>query len=387
MGTGELKQSKIVEARWIEAGHETSWEPLMIVPQHISYERKNIGYSPQDLLDAVRVASLGLVKAMQIVVISPEQWPLHQWEDYLEPLELLPAAYLLDDSEVYEQGSIRTRLTTEGGSQLGWVNVAGNTDTPVLYFNKALAGNDLIYDLQAAGSWTWDAWMELMSGQSNYSGGLQDRWAIAYSQELLDSLVFSNGARYVSMDSNGAYHDETGSAAFLGALNMLSALKKGNMLLDVAGNKTEALRAFLSGKTVFYLGYVADTALIEKLGGMEWQGGSLAWGLSLFPMGPSSGSRYILRQDNEVKAIVGGHEAVYTNYILRNSYDVYKEAEGSRRSLDDNKLIQAQYENFWDFRAVEETYTRLLLTENYGDMSTVYDWSMFVKGYDKSIYR
>ena len=82
-----------------------------------------------------------------------------------------------------------------------------------VYFNKRLlqdAGIDpeSIYDAQAAGTWTWDMFDELMGKvqQDKDNDGTVDVYGLTLNEgNMTTAAVFSNGGSYIDKDANGKY--------------------------------------------------------------------------------------------------------------------------------------------------------------------------------------
>ena len=98
-----------------------------------------------------------------------------------------------------------------------------------IYFNKRLleeAGFDpeFIYELQATGTWTWDAWMEIMSlVQRDVDGdGIIDIYGFDTNYSLaINAAVYSNNSEYVGME-DGKYVYKLEDAATVEALEWIN---------------------------------------------------------------------------------------------------------------------------------------------------------------------
>lgn len=158
-----------------------------------------------------------------------------------------------------------------------------------IYFNKRLfreAGLDpnLPYDLQKNGKWTWDEFLGVckkLTRDSNNTGRI-DTYAMPadLSTEILDQIVFSNGANYVGRDKAGKFTNATNTPAFIEALQFSRRLmNEGVMMPRPEGSNWDWYwPAFHDGKVAM---------MMEP----EWRRGQMRemaddWGFVLFPKGP-----------------------------------------------------------------------------------------------------
>lgn len=159
-----------------------------------------------------------------------------------------------------------------------------------VYFNMRLleeAGLDpeLPFDLQLAGEWTWDAFMDVARAttRDETGDGIPDTWGIAtFGQDFLERALVSNNARYVDMDASGRFLNTTNTPEFLEALTWANNLgEEGvtmpepegmgwNFFIPAFNNGMAAMRA--AGD------YVAGAHINPNLDD--------PWGFVSFPMGP-----------------------------------------------------------------------------------------------------
>ncbi|MDR0442514.1 MAG: extracellular solute-binding protein [Treponema sp.] len=169
------------------------------------------------------------------------------------------------------------------------IGYGGSLHGAGVYFNKRLfreAGLDpnLPYDMQKAGTWTWDNFFDVckkLTRDRNNTGRI-DTYAMPrdLAQEILDQIVFSNGANYVVKNSSGKFTNASNRPEFIESLHFLKKLvNEGVMMPRPEGTSWDWYWA------AFYDGHVA--MLMEP----EWRRGQLLdmtddWGFVLFPKGP-----------------------------------------------------------------------------------------------------
>jgi len=223
-----------------------------------------------------------------------------------------------------------------------------------LFFNKRLfreAGLDpnLPYNMQKAGTWTWDEFLKIckrLTRDINNDGKI-DTYAMCadLSTEILDAIISSNGATYVDKDpKTGKFVNATGRPEFLEALQFAIRLKTEGVLKPRPDDtnwdwyKSE----FIDGKVAMRIdeSYIANSDTVE-LKRMKDD-----WGMVLFPKGPRSPTYRVYSRDNlmvipatykpaEVEKIIWAVALWFT-------------------PVDDNWKA-TQYDYFRDSRAVDET--------------------------------
>lgn len=129
----------------------------------------------------------------------------------------------------------------------------------VLYANKALLksnGIDIndIYDMQDAGTWTWDAFADIAKKVSNSSTGV---YAIQDDADgyLYRSLMASNNTDYVVLQNNKLKFNASSEAAKK-VMNYYSQLMTdGVMNPDIAKSQQAGITNYNNGKSVFLAGW------------------------------------------------------------------------------------------------------------------------------------
>jgi len=218
-----------------------------------------------------------------------------------------------------------------------------------VYFNKRLfreAGldQDLPYDLQKSGKWTWDEFLRISKilTRDTRNTGRINTWAMTadLSTEILDQIVFSNGANYISRDSRGKFANATNTPAFIEALQFARKLKdEGVMMPRPDGSNWDWYWA------MFHDGVTA--MMMEP----EWRRGQLQdmkddWGFVLFPKGPRA-KDYRFPNDENVLVIPSTYKPDEVERIL------YAINLWSIPVTDNWK--EGMYSVFRDRRAVDET--------------------------------
>lgn len=161
-----------------------------------------------------------------------------------------------------------------------------------MWFNKRVleeAGIDpeSIYDMQAAGTWTWDAWMDMMEVvQRDVNGdGVDDIYGMDanYSMAVLQA-VYSNGAELVGLDEYGDYVYKFEDPATLEALNWIA------QIFETYGVARPADASWNYYTEAFMNGYVA---FCPEEAGLGLPDGTFAdsvdeLGFVMFPKGPNA---------------------------------------------------------------------------------------------------
>ncbi|ONI46385.1 hypothetical protein AN641_01580 [Candidatus Epulonipiscioides gigas] len=250
-------------------------------------------------------------------------------------------------------------IMTEGDSVYGLATFG--RPSKVLFFNKRILEEagiepDSLYDMQANGTWTWEAFMELSEKvtQDTDNDGVNDIYMLPmHSGSFAQATIFSNGGSYLGIDENGDYFNNLESPESIEAFEWIADYWKTDY--DAYPSHWNGhLEMFTTGKTAFFLGdewqctVLTPTAMSDD------------WGMVAFPKGPS-GDNYI---------------GIYSDaaWVIPNTY-TKEEAEDIAFALDiwTNKAPEYDYEEIWmtelyplyrDARAIEETLAMLRQPEN-----------------------
>ena len=232
-----------------------------------------------------------------------------------------------------------------------------------VYFNKRLlteAGVDpeTIYDMQAEGTWTWDAFEELMSKVQRDvdNDGVIDVYGMTLNEgNMTTQAIFSNGGDIVGKDSSGYTYDLE-SPETLEALEWTVDMFTKYDLPDPEGAEWDYYKeAFINGQAAFmpedeYAGTPGN--FLED---MEDEVGFV-----MFPKGPK-GSDYINVWTNNPIAIPACYDADKA-WKLAFAWDLYtNQPEGYE---DYNGNISTARNGLFDSRAVDETITMMTQPEH-----------------------
>ena len=238
-----------------------------------------------------------------------------------------------------------------------------------LFFNKRVleeAGIDwnTIYDMQAAGTWTWAAFEEMLAKimKDVDNDGITDIWGM--TGEINDMYVIAvavNGGSFFGYDEEGKLQPTMGSEATISAMNWVQGIWKDYFYKAPEGANWDYFKeAWKTGMQGFYVyqtyGGFNDNS---EMAGMEDE-----WGCVSFPV-PNAGDTYL----------TGISE---NTYLIPN---IYTEEETSKIAFivdmwtnatpgydDEFGWIGNKY-NYTDERAVDETYAMLRESEHgWGNM-------------------
>jgi ABC-type glycerol-3-phosphate transport system substrate-binding protein len=150
--------------------------------------------------------------AAQVFVLQPN-WAMSLYQqNLLYPVSDAKTVNLKSTSPVEWNSTVNDTFTFKGKIYAFQAGYGDSQHAAVVVWNKRLfreAGLDenLPYDLQRSGKWTWDEFLNLckkLTKDTNNDGKI-DIYAMPrdLSTEILDAFVVSNGAEYVGRDKNG----------------------------------------------------------------------------------------------------------------------------------------------------------------------------------------
>ena len=258
-----------------------------------------------------------------------------------------------------------------GGNYYG-MSTGASEPRGCVYFNKRLmeeSGIDwnTIYDMQAAGTWTWAAFEELCKKATRDidNDGTIDVWGVSGSGDDMYVLAtFGNGGSFFDFDAEGKLQPTMGSQATVDALNWGKTIQANYWMHTPEGANWDWYKeAWKAGSFAFYIyqtyGGFNDNS---EMADMEDE-----WGCVAFPV-PNEGDTYI-------------HVASENTTLIPN---VYSEEEVSKIAFiidmwtnatpgydDEFGWIGNKY-NYTDDRAVDETYAMLREGEHGRDNKVVY---------------
>jgi ABC-type glycerol-3-phosphate transport system substrate-binding protein len=259
-----------------------------------------------------------------------------------------------------------------------------------VYFNKRIfqeAGisPDLPYDMQKAGTWTWDAFIDLCKRLTRdiNNDGIIDIYALTaeLSHEILEPAVASNGAQYVDKDATGKFINATGKPEFLQALQYCVRLRNEGVLMP-----RPEVSEWDWYKPMFHDGRVAMRVSAQYVAG-DLVDMADDWGFVLFPKGPHV-SDYRYSEDENVYVIPRTVSAADANKIIQ-AFILWSTPAPGNDGPDAWKA--GQYGRYRDARAVDETlammrdpkrsmmkYATLIPGLETGDIA----WNMWNEGQD-----
>ena len=228
-----------------------------------------------------------------------------------------------------------------------------------LYFNRRVLTEagvdpDSIYDMQAAGTWTWDAWTEILEKvqQDTDNDGTIDIWGIAVNEGVMtQAAVFSNGGSFVGKDADGKYTYEFENPQTLEALEWARdtfTKYDWNGPNDDEGNPPAwdyYQGQFKNGQAAFFVDQQYCATPGNLLYDMEDELGFVA-----FPKGPK-GSLLNVAEDNYF-AMPACYDADKA-WKIAFAYKVYSELVPGYE--DYNPYINTTKTGNFDTRAAEET--------------------------------
>lgn len=227
-----------------------------------------------------------------------------------------------------------------------------------IFFNKRIlkdAGVDpeSLYDMQADGTWTWDAWTDIMSKVQRDldNDGVIDiyGWDANYGVAV-DQSVYSNNSEYVGQDASGKYVYKFEDPATVEALEWIVAAINDYALVRPEEAQWDYYKeAFINGQVAFMPdqaycggpnGFLMD--MVDEIG------------FVMFPKGPQA-TDYTNCWDNNPAAIPACYDADRA-WKIAFAYNLYTDdVPGYEGYLD-----LGQYRNYnFDSRAVDETCTMM----------------------------
>ena len=236
-----------------------------------------------------------------------------------------------------------------------------------VFFNKQVLEDanidwEELYDLQAAGEWTWDKMEEYMDKvqQDLDNDGVYDVYALTGNgDDVLIGLVVSNEGDFFDFDENGKliYTGDKDN-------NTMEALARrvewGDKYMRPNENWDDYQRFWPEGNVAFFLGQS-----YEGFNGNSTVNGIERWGCVALPMGPAA-TRYTSAADNNVFGVPNVYDAE-TALKLQQLYTLYRmPAPG----MDEDSWSNAYYA-LTDDRAIEETYAML----RQGEHATIMKWN------------
>ena len=264
---------------------------------------------------------------------------------------------LIDFTDEKWNGST-INFMTKGGKVYG-VATGNSEPRQCLYFNKRVledAGIDWneIYDMQLEGTWTWDAFEEMLAQiqkDTNNDGIIDIYGMTGDNSDLYRMGVVSNGADFFQFNDAGELEIAVNSDAAIEGLSWAKSIWTNYFYQQPAdGNWDYYKSAWPQGFCGFYM--------YQTYGGFndnsEMSTMADEWGCVAFPIGPK-GETYVNITSDNVTVIPYVYDAE-TVGKLAFIYDMWSNATPGYD--DEYGWIGNKY-NFTDERAVDETYAML----------------------------
>ena len=233
-----------------------------------------------------------------------------------------------------------------------------------VYFNKRILTEanidwNTIYDMQAAGTWTWAAFEDMLKAttQDLDNDGVIDVWGFGGSgDDMYNLAVFGNGGSYFDFDADGKLQPTMNSEATLTALNWGKEMQSKYWAPTPEGANWDWFKeAWKAGTFAFYVyqtygGYNDNSEMAD----MEDE-----WGCVAFPV-PNEGDNYIHVASENTTLIPN----VYTEEEVANIMFIVDMWTNATPGYDDEDAWIGNKYNYTDDRAVDETYAMLRQAEH-----------------------
>jgi len=283
--------------------------------------------------------------------------------DFFVPID----EYIDFDDEKWNQ--LTRQFMTKGGRVYGMLNGATEPREGI-YFNKRILEDagiewDTIYDMQAEGTWTFEAFENMLAQVQKDvdNDGVIDIWGMTGDRDsFIFGAVYSNNGAIFASDENGKISVAAGSDQALEALNWVSNIyatyfykgepdENGSVAWDYYKEAwKQGISGFRSGQT--WEGFNDYT----EMDGMEDE-----WGFVAIPLGPQGTTYVNLANDNTVGVPAVGYDAETVKKICF-IYDLWTNPTPGTEE-DELAWVGNKY-NKTDERAVDETYAMLRQPEH-----------------------
>ena len=263
------------------------------------------------------------------------------------------------------------KFMTKGGKVYG-VATGNSEPRQCLYFNKRVleeAGIDweTIYDMQAEGTWTWEAFEEMLKliNKDTDNDGILDIYGMTGNNSDFYMMgVVSNGGEFFRFNEAGELEIAVNSDEALAGLAWAKEMWANYAYQQPADGSWDYFKeAWKQGFCGFYM--------YQTYGGFndnsEMADMADEWGCVAFPIGPK-GETYVNITSDNVTVIPNVYDAE-TAAKLAFIYDMWSNATPGYD--DEDGWIGNKY-NFTDDRAVDETYAMLREPEHCVANATLY---------------
>ena len=247
---------------------------------------------------------------------------------------------------------------TKGGKVYG-VSTGNSEPRGCLYFNKRVleeAGIDwnTIYDMQADGTWTWDAFETMLKQiqKDTDNDGIIDIWGMTGSNvDMYRLAVFGNGGSFFDYDDNGDLVITAGSDA------TLEGLSWSKDIWNTYGYQQPADGSWDYYKDAWKQGF-CGLYMYQTYGGFndnsEMADMADDWGCVAWPV-PNEGDTYINVISDNITMI----PACYDEETIAKLTFLYDLWSNPTPGYDDEDSWIGNKYSYTDERAVDETYAML----------------------------
>ena len=250
-----------------------------------------------------------------------------------------------------------------------------------MFFNKRVledAGIDpeSLYDMQANGTWTWDAWKDLCEKvqRDTDNDGTPDVYGFTGNyDDGVEEFVLSNGGSFIKNEASG-YRVAFDDAEVAEALNFFQEMVStydAHLYYPADAPWDFYKTDWLTGNTAFYFGQVWEADNVRGIGedgrSMEDEVGFVS-----FPVGPSAGSKFGSYAQENLYYIPGCYDADKAWKCAFAFLCFYQDTPGYEDFIDGLDGIKATYyAKFDDFRAVDESVVKIIRTGTYEPAESV----------------
>ena len=247
---------------------------------------------------------------------------------------------------------------TKGGKVYG-VATGNSEPRQCLYFNKRVleeAGIDwnTIYDMQADGTWTWEAFEGMLKQiqKDTDNDGIWDIYGMTGSNvDMYRVAVFANGGSFFDFDDKGNLVISAGSD------NTLEALAWSKDIWNTYGYQQPADGSWDYYKDAWKQGF-CGFYMYQTYGGFndnsEMADMADEWGCVAFPKGPK-GDKYVTIISDNITVIPNVYDAETVGKLAY----IYELWSSATPGYDDEYAWIGNKYNYTDERAVDETYAML----------------------------
>jgi len=394
-----LKGMDIVFGRWHNAYDVNTYEPRSEDEEKELEWRKKIqadygfhmvteelaGYD--DFFPVVTNNLLSGNKRIQIYELTAEWAIILYKQGLLYPIgdskyKLNNAVPVAGEKTAYNK-MIADMFTFSGKQYAGSVGTGGDSwHGNFLFFNKRLLREsgldpDVLYDLQKAGTWTWDNFVNIcrQTTRDVNNDGSIDIYALPQDdvRELLKAFVYGNNANFVTIDAAGKFQNATNTPQFVEAIQFYVRLMEEGVMKPRPGDDAAwdwDFMEFFDGRTAMV---IAPEWRRSQTPSMEDD-----YGWVLPPKGPRA-SDYRMSLDENVFVVPAFFTADEVDAILQ-AFDLWNVPMSTdwqagnywsardRRSIDESLALTKNPQNV--------TFTNFIMVPGYYGAFEEFGWAL-----------